>query len=69
MPPNIIIKKILFKISHKAILKQLIIIIPTRGYKTTVASVHIFKVVQMYIQFPLLKDKPTRCILKIPCET
>ena len=29
----------------------------------------IFKVVQMYIQFPMLKDKPTRCILKIPCET
>ena len=42
-------------------MKQLIIIIPARGYKTTVASVHIFKVVQMYIQFPLLKDK-----LKIP---
>ena len=63
------VSNILFKISHKAILRQLIIIIPARGYRTTVASVQIFKVVQMYIQFPLLKDKPTRCILKIPCET
>ena len=33
-----------------------------RGYRTTVASVQIFKVVQMYIQFPLLKDKPLSLI-------